>query len=841
MSDPATAPNQTSLVDLATAEFTAGGGSVVITNTSAGLALSFDLGTTRVNWNHAAWAVHELPAALDLTTIGGFRIQATTPRPRSDCGVYLAVREAESGAWYAHPWACGLNHGSTTGAAMLEDFHPAEWFAPADGGFIDDDLILGERIDALAIGCVQPCGVGEVALTVTSVTQLPRVAPAPVAVTVSGRLCAIEGVDCIPAGVFGGYHLPEGHWQRYRLAIDRAMHHDPVGQSPSEPKPHLAFTIDTLGDRVRPSTRLTHADWAEQMAALGERFATAANTRDQPMVIEFWNEPYLNWANRNRANFIPALFDLDSVAEGGAVRIAHDGAEVPHLRWTKHYAAAPWNWCSERDWRRGVDDNGQSPSVHAPPYKGMAASYGGDFRPSTHPDPDIADGAAYQVEIDGVDTTLTATTPWHIYDETQFTFWSGAGMVSLYTEPFLAFAQPLKELAPQAMVIAGWGMRPSEDHWAAWRLLYRPVIDAAPDLIDAICDHDYGGDPASMAAVYQSVCAYAVGHHGRRIIGCNTECAVGSDPQAIPAAAELDPGAAADRRKASWTARKILATLAQVPDKVLGMLHFGYQGPWFSDQGEGVALDLLRPLRGRLVEVACSDPRVFAVASIDGTDPQAPRPDDLGPGQELVIAAINGGRETRTVSFVVDAPAGSDVATDAVVTAMRYQAGAPSLVPVSGHEIAGGQVHLTLSLPAHEAVCLRLPLTQPIAADQPATVVHQTAYPDCHLEALVGEYSIRTLFDLPGRWLTTAERASVRLVVDHLQAESVIITLGDTEIVVPGGIAAENGARLVDVPVPLAALRGGRQQIDLRLAGPTAMPVRIISLAITVVGPADPA
>ena len=292
-----------------------------------------------------------------------------------------------------------------------------------------------------------------------------------------------------------------------------------------------------------------------------------------------------------------------------------------------------------------------------PPYKGMADIYGGEWQPRFHPNETLAE-ATYEVENGESSLSLSVVTPWHIYDETQFTHWSGSGMVPLYTQPGTAFCQALKAEDPAATVIVGWGNRPSEDHWAAWELLYKPTIDAMIGVIDGVCDHDYGGDPTKMAASYELVNAYASTTYGKTLTGWNTECAGATDPQAVPEADDVSQGGGIDLRKCRWLMRKVVHAIATVPDKARNFSHFGYGGQWWSDDGEGVAMDCLRALRGRLIHTSSDNPHVHLVAAVDGTDPRCPRPDDLGPGRDLVVAILNDQGLATTVSCSLLPPQG---------------------------------------------------------------------------------------------------------------------------------------------------------------------------------------
>lgn len=552
----------------------------------------------------------------------------------------------------------------------------------------------------------------------TSPTATDRPGPEPAAevapsVHVTGRTLNINGTRCLPAGVFGSFNLPKGYTDRYRLAQDRRIDHYGLSDPPAVGSARTPMLINTYGDRIRPSHRLTDPQWRQKYQKLGRLIAqTAARQPDRTVYIEFWNEPYLNWANANRAGFIPRFFDEARAVEGGPVRVLHDGTEAPHLRWTREHHKPQWKWCSPRDWRRGRDADQNVWSVHAPPWggarHGMEPIYGGPYNPEWHPPADVADGQTYTISVAGKPVELTAFTPWHIYDTTQTSYYAAKGMALFYNDPMVELGKSIRdalaEQPPQqrgrVVYIVGWGNRPSEDHWRAFENLYKDTIDRGIEYIDGVNDHDYGGDPRKMAGVYEFITAYGMTAHQKWLYGYNTETASMFDPETLNntpwvrndrvSLATLTPEqrrerlARSDRQKFVWFATKVLHLLQNVPDKVRSQAHFGGGPSWFSDGGEGLALDLLRELRGRIVEIERHGvpDDVLMVASIDGTDPDAPRPetpdadapaaDSAGPApavtapaaatpghRVLTLALFNPhGSETRAFPLRVTAPQG---------------------------------------------------------------------------------------------------------------------------------------------------------------------------------------
>ncbi len=806
--------------------FTAAGAAQPGIDALDGVVFDQNLGEQRTNWTHARWQVVQLEQPLDLAAFDAIRLTITTDQPRADAGVTLALREAD-GTWRSHPWACDLTQATNTGTARFADFALPMYHSPPGGSHRDENHTLdADQITALAVGVVNPLGIGRVTFTVTRAEAVTLDDAAaddkPVAINITGELLSINGTDTVPAGLFGGFNLTKGHHERYRLAVDRSIHFNPLSASPRFGNDATPWVINSIGDRVMPSPRLTDAQWEEKSAALGKKFGEQAKEAGQPLVVEYWNEPYLNWANYNRASFAPKWFDQSKAEEGGPVHLKHDGELAPHLIWTRDrrwyrdeiFGRIKRGWADKDNWMRGRDEEGRAYSVHALPYHANNPNfqnnyYGGTWQPDSHPPKGTEEGQTY----DWKGKTLTAFTPWHVVDTTQFTYWSGQGMLKFYLDPMIAFGKAMKEANPDSTYIIGWGNRPSEDHWAGWHLLYKPTMDAAAEagVLDAINDHDYGGDPRNLIASYEVACAYGVTRYDTWVTGYNTECASSTDPQAYQDAEQTS----ADAAKFDWVSRKILYALSTAPDKAKVFLHFGMGGGFWSDGGEGVAMDLLRNVRGRLVQVENDDPEIYVVACIDGTDPLAPRPDDLGAGQELVVVAMNASKDKKQVEFHLHAPKGSKF-SQYTLRRSTIESGKPGIEEIGPLTCDPDRFVFGLAelLPGQVAV-LSLPLDAAIAVDAPAAVQRQQFFGQAILETVTGEQPIEQTITLGEVDPAKVSRAWLRIVTERLAHGEGVVTLNGTQVKLPGAVTPENTAYVVDVPLDPALLKA---QNTLRFA-----------------------
>ncbi len=749
--------------------------------TADGVKFTLQLPAKRSNWTANDWKICRLPAPIAIDG-DAIHIAVKTDKPRSDVGVYLAFGEAD-GSWYTHPWSANLTQPSNTGLARLKDFSPCEWTSPFGGKFNDENGQLdADQIAFIAIGTINPLGVGKVEFTVTelSVVKAPTPPVGPVNIEVTGQLLDFNGTTFIPAGVFGSFNLQnmevDGQKVRraehYRLASDRVI----FGSMAPTPITHMVIQV-VGGDRGAASPRLTNPNWETEATATGTRLGEAAKNSGKTVYVEYYNEPYLNWANKNRRSFNPGHFDGSKATEGGPVHIKHDGTVAPFLKWTKNYDAPLWNWTTRRDWRRGQDEAGKVYSDFAEP-----TSWGrrqSSWAPETHPPENVKDGETYTVKIgkkgQEKEVTLTAFTPWHVYDETQHTYWSAHGLGMFYNDPMLAVGKALKAAGGDKTVyIAGWGFRPSEDHWAGFEKAYKPTIDAGIQYIDAFNDHDYGGDPTKMSANYEVICAYGVTAHNKWLFGYNTECSGAFDPEAYGAAAAAGQGSP-QLAGANWVAAKIMHALDYVPDKARNFAHFG-GGNFFRDDGEGVVLKALINLRGRLVQVKHEDPDVYVAAGIDGTDPQNPRPANLGEGKELVVAAFNAALEPREVNLTVAAPKGAKLGTPAI-RVLKPEAGKPTLT-----EAKAGMI----TLGSRELLVATYPLTGELAETKP--VKREQAFAKVVLQEVTPAAPVKTQIaaKLP------ATRAWVQFAAERLGEGEATLTINGTTLPLPSAVTPEN-------------------------------------------------
>jgi len=824
------------------------------------MALEVDMGAARVNWNHQKSSAIEFPEPRDWTAFTGLRVKVRTEKPRDDASVTVWLAE-DDGSWYHVKDAVPLADAENEAFLRFDDFVLAEWVAPA-GFHLDEDHWLDlKSIKALAIGVINPLGVGTVTFTVTAIDLVKEeLPPPPVAkLTVTGKTLSVNGHDIVPAGIFGGFafDLP----QEYRPGCQRGLYpttrpriprqtvarfkdrepapdwpkllerlrsglplpkflmakvddgetmkrferlrppkpDDPKGKEfppdlarllnnlldkplydaeawkgvaiPDALKPRLAaldklnqtelmelnrrlleaafpelpknpergpteaFYIDCFGERKETATYLTRDDWRETLGAWGRAFADNAKKSGCLAVLEFWNEPYLNWADRSGIHYRPELYRVEKAVEGGPVAVRRKDPNapdevIPHFKWKK-------------------TDKG-----------------------------------------------------WRAVDETAFTFWSGKGNGFIYDSMLAVMGKAVKETHPGVLVSGGWGFRWNEDHWDAWRLLYKPTIDRNIAWIDAVHEHHYMGEPIGMHGTYEVLAAYGVTQHNRWLYSLNTET---NDLLDSPARGRVEEPEKRQRskeyRQMVYNLRDCVYGVMQSPDKLLGrtVIH-AYKMP----EATRVAYGMMKNLRGRLIEAASSDPDVWVVASVDGTDPKAMPP---GPGQTLVVFAVNDSNHPRTISLDIAAPEdtrfkagtieGNTVDWDTFAIDVKEEKTRP---PEGGTPNA----HFELKLDSKMAWKASLPLEGAIGErDQ---VRRRQFFSKDIIQKVRRGKPFATSVALDPETLKRAKRAWLRIVVEGIARGEATVDVGGQSILLPPAYTQDNVTRILDLPLDRATL-----------------------------------
>jgi len=870
-----------------------------------GVALAFDMGDKRVNWNKGDWSVCTFYPARDLSKYWGLRVRVAADKPRGDAEVAVWLGEAD-GSWYYVPRAVPLVDKDNEALLPFSAFSVAEWVCP--GNHMDEDYVLDlGNIGAVAVGVVNPFGVGQVSFRLTALELVSRdAAPPPARVEFTGKVLSVNRHEVVPAGIFGGYanFLPQryrpgcqrnlaaptspqipmrywldfdaGHftdWQAmvkalrgeapehkkladYLMGLLRAdeqgkqtadrfarfdidKHLDRIRKNNEQPNkdprrwrrmdpdaapgeltgvlnailhlpriydkdafagvaigpelkarldrldqlndtrvmevnrrlleaafpklirplkgggPTEMFYINCFGERKNTATMLHVSDWKEFFTSygtkLGEnalRYGVDGKPGGLQNVWEFWNEPYLHW-NRDRINRQAGCFNTDKAVEGGPVQIRWkkrdggwiDGPVVPHFKWAK---------------------------------------------PTTPKE-----------------RATTAPNGLCVVDETCFTFWSGKGDGWMYDQMFAAAASAIKKANPHVEVIAGWGFRWQEDHWAAWDILYKNTIDRGIQWIDGVHEHHYQGETIGMQAAAEVLTAYGVTKHNKWLHSFNTETNDLIDSPARGAVSTPENRMRANEyRRLIYNLRDLIYSVQENPDKYRGRTMIHYQAtPTMTD----VCFGLLADLRGRLVEADKNDGKIWAVASIDGTDPNAMPPGFDGT-PHYVAVVFNDDAVTRKVTVALKPPAGMTFAAPGTVerTTVDKETFAIARPVTPGVKVEKDGASFDVEMPEHSAWKIAIPLAGKIPAAP--EVVRTQYFSGDILAAARRDKPFATKVKLDPAVLKSARRAWLRAVVEDVGVGEGVATVGSQKVALPVVLLADNVPGIINVPLEAKAL-----------------------------------
>jgi hypothetical protein len=443
-------------------------------------------------------------------------------------------------------------------------------------------------------------------------------------VKVTGRLLDVNGHTDVPRGLFGLHADARLSVERARdWGVDsfRQIHFGPGSGSIAwgkdgklrEPFKSMPVVIDCQGDRYCPALCLTRPDYEELFRRIGREYAEKCRRLGWKGIAEFWNEPYLNWAERSRRNYNPKFYDVSKAVEGGPVTIKGWDRPLKYLRWRRLWA---------RDEEKGKINYLVPVPEGAKPGDTFVHELKLYFMPKGR-------------------RKYTVVEKWDVYDPTAVSYWSAKQNYDFYMWMFLPWAKAIKEANPRVTVIGGWDFHINSGNWKAWEMLYKPMIDESIRWLDGVTEHHYGSNTRMTAATYEVVVGYAIAEHGKWLHCYNTETAGCVDP-AVPGNRH---GNATPYGAYNYGLRDIVELIYRSPDKAVARTAHGSLAPGWGGGGDEFRFKLMKDFRGRLLHCTSDDLDVWPIACLGGG--------------KLIVVVFNDHREERTVSLAIDAPAGT--------------------------------------------------------------------------------------------------------------------------------------------------------------------------------------
>ncbi|MFW6061275.1 MAG: hypothetical protein ACOC93_00550 [Planctomycetota bacterium] len=563
------------------------------------------------------------------------------------------------------------------------------------------------------------------------------VAQPAVSVGVSGKPMRVNGQSEIAAGLMGvhAFKLTEENVETYGIDCIRQIHFSPSSAvsaiKDGEVKPlyeKLALAIDCPGDRYHPPTVLQNQNYKEFFTRIGTEYARKCNEAGWPGWVEFWNEPYLNWASRShgagRNVYNPKWYETEGRKHGGKVTIKGWDEPLEHLRWRKYWAEG--------------EDGKIYYGVDIP----QGLEVGDTFRGHSPKD---------WYFTNREEQTFTVVEHWGLEDPTQVGYWSGRQNRDFYLWMFLPFAQAVKSTNPDVTVLAGWDFGLSGGDWAVWRELYKPLLDEGHEYIDGITDHHYGVNSRWVPMWYEVACAYNVTRHGKWIKGYNTECGGKLDP-AVYGEAKNVMGTS----EGTYALRDIMELLYHAPGKA------GSRTAHHPDEGVLNTLKFLKDLRGRLVACDSSDPDIWPVAAING--------------KKLVLVVFNNARESRQIEMTLTAPEATEF--------VNSRGGMDHDQQTETVETPGRTMKIAGELPSLQARKVVLDLSAKPSLEPAVTRKQFFASPGPLVDISAGQSKDFTV-DVPADQLDGAQKAWLKLSLQNVEDGVVGVELNGQKVDVP--------------------------------------------------------
>ncbi|GEM_PF-2838948 len=571
--------------------------------------------------------------------------------------------------------------------------------------------------------------------------------------------------------------------------------------------------IDCEGDRFMPPLQLIRTqDWEQQVEGIarryGEKWKRIKAETDYPGdgIVQWWNEPYLNWAERTAGDAFDGgasiydyrRYDMERAVPGGPVHIKGVEKPLTHMVWKNIW---PTRKAIGRNFRNGDTREHLQIGWNIDIPEGLKV--GDTFE---------AAETRYWREP-GVMKTWTVTEIMRPWDPTVTGYWSGRQALEFYSQMFAVWSRTLRESNPDITILGGWDFNYSAGDWTVWSELYRPLLQQFPQHIDGLTEHHYGIEPALIQAWYELGTGEAMAFTGRWLKNWNTETQGRLDP-AVYGKVSNAVGKVPDRAEAAfWEAQynlaDIIGLIANTPAKAGSRTIHNFSGKAFPRSGGGWALRFLKPLRGDLIAMQSDDQRLWAAASIPSEH------DSVG----TTLALYNSAPEDMSVSLP-HWQAGN-------ATLHRLQANNLSqLAEVTGEtpllSTISEPVNGNIKIPSRTAVLITWPEALQISAETTRKQFFPAEGGLLEAGGDQGELILNLIGNIPTQ---EPKRAWLRLVSDRIPAGTTL-NLAGTEI------ELKRIAPVTDIPIPPSLIPQLAKQKTLRFNGSNSYRIVMASVMI---------
>jgi hypothetical protein len=556
-------------------------------------------------------------------------------------------------------------------------------------------------------------------------------------VRVSGIPYSINGQDSIPIGLFGVHStdLTTERLADWGIELVRGIEAGPSG-SPSYPGKNNTFpagikrTIDCYYDRYQPALYLSNRNgWKTQLENLATSYGNASLAMGHRPFMEFWNEPFLNWASKPGTNYDNRWYDSTSAVLGGPVRRPGFTEPEKHLVWDRK------KWFVQL-----------SPTVTDP--VNFFVLIGNNWT--------ALNNLSVGQELMLGSKRVKAVMAWLPKDTTQKSYFSSLANAEMYNKMYRVYAQKLKSVNPNQRIAAGWGMQIHQENWRPWYTEYKPTLDSCWQWMDGIHEHHYGGDTRFISAGYEVANAYSQVKYGKKMPMLNTEAGGFLDPQ-IPG--NVVPGQPSDpllrdRGAFQYTFREIVGHISKCPDKAYSRAaHEAHL-----NKGDGMAFRLLRDLRGKLISSSSSSDNVWVVSSLNGT--------------KLVVAVYNDNSVAQQVELSVRAPKGFQFTGGQGRLVKDSSSGTTIAVEYENFPASDTLWNRTVSIAQKSGRSFTLDLTGSLT--ETPMVINQY-FADTVLANVPASGELNLKMEIPAGTLATAKSARLKLILRNFSGGNLLV------------------------------------------------------------------
>jgi hypothetical protein len=555
---------------------------------NSGMKFVAHLAKERVASTEVAWAVKLLDRPLDLSKFTGVRLTVSSKKAytgpdwnAAPVGVAVAVR-SKGGPWYMARTVAPLLGDQQRWEAGFELFDrggPGVGQGPNLTYFLDVS-----QIDAIAIGVVNPFGVGDLEFVAEKLEAVrtgdrgfgqPR---PPARVTVDPAVVdAYNDARTVPPGLFG-FHVVGDLKSDAALATLRATRPGYLRplQHTSMARAKELTAADAVTQRVALEQKLRQPD-APGQGPIPPAAAAAADALDR-VVLTVTNENL--WA---RPKWMDG--DVDRYAEG--------------IRWAfREWGAKAWMPAhGDRNTLRAIE------FWNEPFMWGRHINRGGSTLSAGPGDPGGNRGGR----------------AWD--DPTQFSYIPANLGAEIYAKFFNAAAEGLRDVNEHTRLGGMSSPAFGDEFYEHFRRYVARWMELSKDHIGFLTEHHYQGDPRSFSADALVVRAYTKAKFDTAWPIINTEA---NDLDDVAPGDQRSPemaSAIVSMNRAYYNGREILEHIRHARDIVEGRaLHALWQNGRLQTDGEQSLYTFLADLRGDVLWTESSDEAMVAVTSRRGDD-----------------------------------------------------------------------------------------------------------------------------------------------------------------------------------------------------------------------------